>query len=114
MKPAQSKNPLVRFQAWFEHGFESIRNAYRGLLETLIRHRRIFVGGFLAGLSPLVRSGPMAGTRLLPSRSIAVNSRCTCAPRPERGLKKRAALCDRVEDEIRKQIPPQESERHHR
>src|SRR5258708_30855861 len=42
-----SRNPLVRFQAWFERGFESIRAAYRRLLEALIGRRRIFAGGFL-------------------------------------------------------------------
>src|SRR5256884_581228 len=38
-----SRNPFMRFQAWFEHGFERIRSAYRGLLETFIDHRRVFV-----------------------------------------------------------------------
>src|SRR5467141_5212566 len=37
---APSKNPLVRFQVWFEHTFERIRTGYRGLLVACVRHRR--------------------------------------------------------------------------
>src|SRR5258707_5922288 len=36
---AGSRNPLVRFQRAFERGFERLRNAYHGLLITLV-HRR--------------------------------------------------------------------------
>src|SRR6266404_1564167 len=45
---AHSKNIFARFQVAFEHHFESIRGAYRGLLETFIANRKIFVAGFLA------------------------------------------------------------------
>src|SRR6202030_1182231 len=45
---APSKNPLVRFQAWFERSFERIRTRYRGLLVACVRHRLVFAGSFLA------------------------------------------------------------------
>src|SRR6201981_3396240 len=44
---AGSRNPLVRFQRTFERGFERLRNAYHGLLITLVDRRVLFVPVFL-------------------------------------------------------------------
>src|ERR1700746_1548070 len=44
---AGSRNPLVRFQRTFEQGFERLRNAYQGLLITLVDRRVLFVPVFL-------------------------------------------------------------------
>ena len=103
----ESKNPLVRFQAWFEQGFESIRNAYRGLLETFISHRLVFVGGFL--LACLLSFGllPWLGQDFFPSVDSGAFTLHMRAPTGTR-IEETAALCDQVENEIRKQIPPQE------
>src|SRR5271170_7058415 len=38
----ESKNPLVRFQRKFEHGFERFRGGYQQLLETALEHRKLF------------------------------------------------------------------------
>src|SRR5262249_12007536 len=37
--PPPSRNPLVRMQRRFEHGFERLRHRYRGVLESCLRHR---------------------------------------------------------------------------
>jgi CzcA family heavy metal efflux pump len=102
-----SKNPLVRFQAWFERGFESIRSAYRGLLETFIDHRRIFVAGFLLACFLSLALLPWLGQDFFPSVDSGEFTLHLRAPTGMR-IEETAALCDRVENEIRKQIPPQE------
>src|SRR5258708_34705218 len=63
---APSKNPLVRFQAWFEYHFERIRSADRGLLEACVRHGRIFAGVFLAACVLSFGVYPWVGQELLP------------------------------------------------
>src|SRR6266850_1095650 len=103
----ESKNPLVRFQAWFEHGFESIRNAYRGWLETFINHRRISVVGFLAVCLLSFGLVPWLGQDFFPSVDSGAFTLHMRAPTGTR-IEETAALCDQVESEIRKQIPPQE------
>ena len=102
-----SKNPLVCFQAWFEHGFESIRNAYRGLLEIVISHRRIFVVGFLGACLLSFGLVPWLGQDFFPSVDSGAFTLHMRAPTGTR-IEDTAALCDQVESEIRKQIPPQE------
>src|SRR5882724_8668776 len=104
---SSSKNPLVRFQVWFEHGFENIRSAYRGLLETLIGHRRIFVGGFLLACFLSFALYPWLGQDFFPSVDSGEFTLHMRAPTGTR-IEETAALCDQVENEIRKQVPPQE------
>jgi multidrug efflux pump subunit AcrB len=41
------RNVFGRFQAGFEEWFGQLRESYRNALETVMRHRRIFVAGFL-------------------------------------------------------------------
>jgi CzcA family heavy metal efflux pump len=102
-----SRNPLARFQSWFERGFESIRNAYRGLLETFINHRRIFVAGFLLACLLSFALLPWLGQDFFPSVDSGEFTLHLRAPTGTR-IEETAALCDRVENEIRKQIPPAE------
>jgi multidrug efflux pump subunit AcrB len=102
-----SKNPLVRFQGWFERGFESIRSAYRVLLETFIDHRRIFVAGFLSACILSFALLPWLGQDFFPTVDSGEFTLHLRAPTGMR-IEETAALCDRVENEIRKQIPPQE------
>src|SRR6266481_2506515 len=102
-----SKNPLVRFQTWFEHGFEGIRNAYHRLLETLIHHRRVFVAGFLLACGLSFALLPWLGQDFFPSVDSGEFTLHMRAPTGMR-IEETAALCDRVENEIRQQIPPQE------
>src|SRR5258706_352707 len=102
-----SRNPLVRFQSWFEHGFETIRSAYRGLLETLIAHRRIFAGGFLLASFLSFALLPWLGQDFFPSVDSGAFTLHMRAPTGMR-IEETAALCDRVENEIRAQIPPGE------
>ena len=102
-----SENPLVHFQAWFERGFESIRSAYHRLLERFIDHRRIFVAGFLLACFLSLALLPWLGQDFFPSVDSGQFTLHLRAPTGMR-IEETAALCDQVENEIRKLIPPQE------
>jgi len=102
-----SENPLVHFQAWFERGFESIRSAYHRLLERFIDHRRIFVAGFLLACFLSLALLPWLGQDFFPSVDSGQFTLHLRAPTGIR-IEETAALCDQVENEIRKLIPPQE------
>src|SRR5713226_2409967 len=104
---APSKNPLVLFQAWFERSFERIRTAYRGLLEACVRHRRVFAGSFLAACVLSFGLYPWLGQDFFPSVDSGEFTLHLRAPTGMR-IEETAALCDRVEAEIRNQIPPAE------
>src|SRR4030081_733790 len=45
---APSRNPLVRLQKRFEAAFEKFHRSYRGLLETCLYHRAVFLIAFFA------------------------------------------------------------------
>jgi multidrug efflux pump subunit AcrB len=102
-----SKNPLVRLQAGFERGFEVTRTAYRNLLQTLIDHRRSFVPGFLGACLLSFGLLPWLGQDFFPSVDSGEFRLHLRAPTGMR-IEETAALCDRVETELRKRIPPSE------
>jgi CzcA family heavy metal efflux pump len=104
---APSKNPLVLFQAWFERSFERIRTAYRGLLVACVRHRRVFAGSFLAACVLSFGLYPWLGQDFFPSVDSGEFTLHLRAPTGMR-IEETAALCDRVEAEIRDQVPPAE------
>jgi CzcA family heavy metal efflux pump len=104
---APSKNPLVLFQAWFERGFERIRTAYRGLLVACVRHRRVFAGSFLAACVLSFGLYPWLGQDFFPSVDSGEFTLHLRAPTGMR-IEETAALCDRVEAEIRNLVPPAE------
>lgn len=62
-----SRNPLVNFQRKFEARFERVRLGYRGLLETAISHRRVFVLGFMAVVLLSSALIPFLGRNFFPS-----------------------------------------------
>ncbi len=104
---ASSKNPFVVFQAWFERSFERIRTAYRRLLEACVRHRRVFAGSFLTACVLSFGLYPWLGQDFFPSVDSGEFTLHLRAPTGMR-IEETAALCDRVEAEIRNQIPSAE------
>ena len=104
---AKSRNPFVKMQAKFEHSFEGLRNRYHRLLDASIRHRRAFVVLFLAACLLSFLLLPWLGRDFFPgvdSGEFKIHMRAPTGTR----IEETAALCDRVEDDIRKQIPPKE------
>jgi multidrug efflux pump subunit AcrB len=105
---APSRNPLTRFQRWFEAGFERFRAAYRTLLALALNHRRAFLVTFFAAcLASLAIIVPFLGQNFFPSvdaGSFTLHLRARTGLR----IEDTAFLCDEVENSIRSKIPPAE------
>jgi CzcA family heavy metal efflux pump len=102
-----SRNPLVHMQAKFEGGFERFRERYHRMLASSIRHQQLFLVCFLAGCVLSFALVPLVGQDFFPSVDSGEFSFHLRAPTGTR-IEETAALCDRVESDIRSQIPPNE------
>jgi len=102
-----SRNPLVRFQQRFEHGFERLREGYRSLLEGLVHHRRVFIPGFLLACGVVFLLVPWLGQDFFPSTDsgqFILHLRAKSGTR----IEETARLCDEVETSIRRTVPQKE------
>jgi CzcA family heavy metal efflux pump len=103
----KSRNPFVRLQGRFEVGFEKFRDRYHGLLEVCIRHRNIFTVCFFAACILSFALLPFVGQDFFPtvdSGEFKLHMRAATGTR----IEETASICDRVEDDIRREIPPSE------
>ncbi len=103
----RSGNPLVRMQARFEIGFEHFRDRYHRLLEAAVRHSKAFVVCFLSACVLSFALIPLVGQDFFPSVDSGEFILHLRAPTGTR-IEDTAALCDRVETEIRREIPSTE------
>jgi len=103
----ESRNPLVRVQSIFERGFENLRDSYHRLLRTFIAHRKAFVICFLAVCVLSFGLLPFVGQDFFPAVDSGEFKLHLRAPTGTR-IEDTAALCDRVESEIRRTIPSSE------
>ncbi len=104
--PEGDPNPGLfrRIHLGFEEGFEKLRDHYVGWLEWCLHNRLVFSALFLAFCAVSMLLIPFLGSDLFPtvdSGQIRLHLRAPTGLRVE----ETAALCDRVEDSIRKQIP---------
>jgi multidrug efflux pump subunit AcrB len=106
-KARTSRNPFVLAQQKFESGFERLREKYHALLDASIRHRRGFTVCFFAACVLSFALLPWVGEDFFPRVDSGEFKLHVRAPTGTR-IEETAALCDRVEDEIRRQIPPSE------
>ena len=101
----RARNPLVRLQRAFERRFERARGVYRALLGLALTHRRRFIAGFLATVAASFLLVPWLGRNFFPnvdSGEIAIHMRAPIGTR----IEETAALADRVEQTVRRTIPP--------
>src|ERR1700726_2844714 len=102
---APSRNALVRFQKRFEEAFERFRHSFRGLLQTCLHHRLVFLIAFFAScVGSLVVLIPWLGQDFFPSVDSGTFKLHMRAPTGMR-IEETANLCDRAEQSIRGQIP---------
>ena len=98
------QNIFARLQHGFEKGFESVRNAYSGLLTRLVVHRKRFVPAFLGACLCGVFLVPWLGQDFFPdtdSGQFILHVRARTGTR----IEETARLFDLVEDVIRQNIP---------
>ena len=103
-QPAQSKNPLVRFQHGFERIFNSVREKYKELLLLALSRRRPFIIGFLGFVIISFALVPFLGRNFFPevdAGQIKLHIRAQTGTR----LEETARLCDEIERRIKMQIP---------
>jgi multidrug efflux pump subunit AcrB len=102
---APSKNLFAVFQRGFERGFERVRSSYEGLLARLVAMRIIFVPIFLLVGTCAFLLAPFLGQNFFPSSdtgSFILHLRAKSGTR----IEETAKLCDLIEQNIRKTIPP--------
>ncbi len=105
--PRPSRNPFVRFHRAFERSFAGVRAGYRETLEGCLRHRKLFVVTFIAGCAVSVGLLPWVGRDFFPAvdaGQFKLHVRAKTGTR----IEEMARICDLVEQEIRRIIPPGE------
>ncbi|HEV2352137.1 MAG TPA: efflux RND transporter permease subunit [Terriglobia bacterium] len=105
--PTLSMNFLTKFQIGFEDGFEKFRLAYRRGLQSCIHHRKVFALCFMAACLGSFALLPWVGQDFFPAVDAGQFKLHMRAPTGTR-IEETAALCDRVESAIRREIPRQE------
>jgi multidrug efflux pump subunit AcrB len=102
-----SRNIFARFQRGFERRFEQVRSSYEGLLRKLVAMRKLFVPGFLLVCTCAFLLLPFLGQNFFPSSdtgSFLLHLRAKSGTR----IEETAKLCDLIEQNIRKTVPPNE------
>ncbi len=102
---APARNPLVRFQRWFERGFARFRDGYGAVLGSALGVRVPFLIGFLVLAFASLGLLPFLGRNFFPdvdSGAIALHVRGPSGLR----LEETAALFSRIEHQLRQTIPP--------
>jgi multidrug efflux pump subunit AcrB len=107
-KRATSRNPFVRFQLGFEHGFEAMRKGYLRLLTLCVDNALVFLALFLVfAVGSLVLLEPWLGQDFFPSvdsGQFKIHVRAATGTR----IEETALLCDHIDDTIRQHIPAKE------
>ncbi|WP_263358759.1 efflux RND transporter permease subunit [Acidicapsa ligni] len=106
-KRRTSRNPFVAFQRGFEHYFEKIRNGYLRLLTFAVDHASAFIVVFLLICVASLGLAPFLGQDFFPSvdsGAFKIHVRAHTSTR----IEDTAALCDHVENAIRREIPKDE------
>jgi multidrug efflux pump subunit AcrB len=102
-----SKNPAVKFQEWFNRGFNEIRDKYYGMLVAFMSHSNKFTVGFLCAVGMSFALIPWLGQDFFPvvdAGQIKIHVRAPVGTR----IEETARLFDRIEADIRRAIPANE------
>src|ERR1700677_2845014 len=106
-RATESKNPFVRFQRKFEHGFRKFRGAYKKLLETTLEHRQLFSICFVVFCVLSLGLVFFLGQDFFPQVDAGL-IRLHFRARPGLRVEETARLCDEVEQVLRSEIPKKE------
>ena len=102
-----ARGVFMRFQQSFERVFDRVRERYHSLLQGLVFRRRVFIPSFLGVCVATFILVPFLGEDFFPqtdSGQFILHARTPTGMR----IEETARLFDLVEDEIRREIPPQE------
>jgi CzcA family heavy metal efflux pump len=107
---SEARGWFGRFHAKFEEGFEHMRQGYRGWLDGCLRHRWLFVICFLGFCGASCLLLPFLGQDFFP-KVDAGQMRLHVRAKTGTRVEQTAALCDQIEEEIRRVIPANELDR---
>lgn len=102
-----SRNPLMRFQRYFEDRFDRLRDGYHDLLQRALRHRKVFLAGFLTVVTLSLGLVPFIGSNFFPSvdsGQLLMHVRLPVGTRVEETARRFA----HIEKAIRRVIPASE------
>jgi multidrug efflux pump subunit AcrB len=102
-----SRNPFVRLQRWIDGAFLRLRDGYRALLERAVDRRALFALLFLSACVASLVLVRWVGEDFFPSvdsGQFKLHVRAATGMR----IEETAALCDRVQETIRRVIPADE------
>jgi len=102
-----TRNPFVRFQRRFEHAFETMRSAYRDLLQRALTHRAVFLVFSFAFILSSFYLVPYLGRNFFPAvdgGQILMHARLEIGTRIEESARKFA----QIQDAIREIIAPED------
>jgi len=105
----EAKGWFGRFHAGFESGFERLRGTYRCWLAGCLRHRKLFSVCFLGFCAASCLIAPFLGEDFFP-KVDAGQMRLHVRAKTGTRVEQTAALCDQVEEVIRRTIPAKELE----
>jgi multidrug efflux pump subunit AcrB len=103
----RSRNPFTAIQHGIDNGFLRLRAAYRAVLATCVRRRRLFVTLLLAGCVLTFGLLPFVGEDFFPAVDSGQFRLHLRAPTGTR-IEETAVLCDHVEQVVREVIPKAE------
>jgi multidrug efflux pump subunit AcrB len=98
---------MVRFQEGFERAFGRFRQRYRDLLRFVLAHRTAFAAAFLSFCVTSMLLVPFLGQDFFPSVDAGA-LRLHVRARTGTRIEEAAVLVDRVESDIRREIPAKE------
>jgi len=102
----QSRNMFIRFQQWFQHGFDRFRSGYSARLKLVMAHRVIFVMvSFILSVSSLVLFY-FNGTEFFPEIKSGIMQMHMRAPLGTR-IEVAARLTSLVSNDIKQLLPDQ-------
>ncbi len=100
-------NIAARFQIWFQGAFDAARDAYHALLKRLIAAPGLFLPLFLGACAAVFALYPWLGQDFFPT-SDAGQIKLHIRTKTGMRIEETAAVCDRVEQAIRRAVPPAE------
>ncbi len=101
----RSRNPFVRLQQGFEHGFTWLRGHYHSLLQRALSQPKTVIVGFLAIVALSFGLAPFLGENFFPSvdsGQILMHVRA----QPGTRIEETARLLEQIEQTVRATIPP--------
>jgi len=107
LRQGSSRNPLVQWQMRFEDAFEGVRESYKKRLDRALTRRGMVLAGFLLAAACSMSLLYFIGQDFFPTVDTGHFNLHMRAPTGTR-IEETAALADRVEEEIRNEIPADE------